>query len=204
MAVDFQTGDILLFSNKKFWFSRIVEWFTSSKYSHVGMVFKDPKFTEPTLEGLYLFESGTESTPDAENGRIKFGVQVQPLKEIIADYDGEVYYRKLTCDRDEVFYDNMAKIHSAVHNLPYDTDPIDMIRALNGQLDCNHLSEVQRETKYWCSALMAYAFVKLGYLPGSTPWTLILPKQFASNCADRLKFINCQLGDEILIHTDSD
>ena len=63
----FSTGDILLFEHKfdttsiKTSFMSILDegigWFSKSRYSHVGIVLKDPEFTSPHLKGLFLFES---------------------------------------------------------------------------------------------------------------------------------------------------
>lgn len=193
-SVDFQTGDVLLFHQERYWFSRVVEFFTDSKYSHVAMVLKDPEFTTPPLKGLYIFESGVESIPDAENGRIKFGVQIVPLEKIISEYPGNVYYRKLDCVRDEAFNEKMAKIHSNVHNISYDTDVADMIKAVM-HVD---VGDLQKQTTYWCSALLSYIFVELGFLPEDTPWTLITPKQFSSGYKNKLEMTGtCTLEDEV-------
>ncbi len=194
--LNLQTGDILLYHEKDFWFSSIVEWFTGSQYSHIAMVLKDPSFTCPPLKGLYIFESGEESIPDAENGRIKFGVQIVPLKEVVENYDGRIYLRRLKCDRNMDFYLKLAKAHSNVHNITYDTNAHDMEKAVRHY----YKGDVQKQTEYWCSALQAYLFTQLGFLPNNTPWTLILPVQFSSTGKDKLEFVNCELEKEVLIH----
>ena len=45
---EFQTGDLILFhtTSKTSWFGQFVQFFTASPYSHVGMILRDPKFTE--------------------------------------------------------------------------------------------------------------------------------------------------------------
>ena len=68
---DLQTGDIILFSNKKSWFSRLIEWKTQTKWSHVAIVLKDPTYINPSLQGLYIWESGAEKFGDSENKKKK-------------------------------------------------------------------------------------------------------------------------------------
>jgi hypothetical protein len=211
--LDLQTGDILLYHEKDFWFSRIVEYFTGSQFSHVAMVIKDPGFTEPPLKGLYIFESGEEAIPDSENGRKKFGVQIVPLEQVVQNYNGRIYLRRLKCIRDNKFDEKFKKIHSNVHNIKYDTNLSDMMKALrhdNSISNCIDKTEDkltdnigQKQTEYWCSALMAYVFTQLNFLPEDCQWTYIIPKQFSTEDTDSkyaLNLKNCELGEEILIH----
>ncbi len=75
-----ETGDLLLFK-ETWWFSRLIQYFTNSKYSHCGIIIKDPSFTDIPLQGLYLLEStGFLKTKDAEDNVSKFGVQLTPYK----------------------------------------------------------------------------------------------------------------------------
>ena len=91
-----KTGDILLFNEKSFWFSRLVEYWTGSPWSHVAIVLRDPTYLDPKLTGLYLWESGEEDFPDAEDHQMKFGVQITDLKKVISEYDGKIVVRKLS------------------------------------------------------------------------------------------------------------
>ena len=56
----FETGDIILFSNNyslwdiTTWPSFIVEYFSNSKYSHIGMILKDPTWLNKKLTNIYL------------------------------------------------------------------------------------------------------------------------------------------------------
>ena len=52
-----ETGDLILFHNTAS-ISCCIECFTCSKYSHIGMVLKDPIYFNKNLKGLYLWESG--------------------------------------------------------------------------------------------------------------------------------------------------
>ena len=187
---DLETGDIVLFHGNYF-FSYIVEYFTNSVYSHVGVVLKNPNLGDATFTGIYLLESEREDTPDPENNRIKKGVQIINLEEKMKHYKGRIYVRKLHCTRDKNFYEKIIKIHSTVHNIPYDLNPLDWIKAYY-KLD---IGNTQKENTYWCSALVSYVYVELGFLDKHISWTLISPKELSSS-SNKLKFINCVLDDD--------
>ena len=38
------------------------------------------------LKGYYVWESGWEGTPDPQDGKVKFGVQITPFEEIFQNY----------------------------------------------------------------------------------------------------------------------
>tara|TARA_B110000971_G_scaffold72321_1_gene74245 strand:+ start:1188 stop:1778 length:591 start_codon:yes stop_codon:yes gene_type:complete len=187
---ELETGDIILF-NGNYFMSHIIEYFTSSIYSHVGIILKNPDLGDATFEGIYLLESGRENTPDPENNRIKKGVQIINLEEKIKNFNGQIYVRKLHCTRDKEFYEKIKNIHSAVHNIPYDLNPIDWIKA-DLQLD---IGNTHKTNTYWCSALVTYVYVKLGFLDKNIPWSLISPQDLSSSC-NKLKFINCILDKD--------
>lgn len=187
---ELETGDIILF-NGNYFMSHIIEYFTSSIYSHVGIILKNPDLGDATFKGIYLLESGRENTPDPENNRIKKGVQIINLEEKIKNFNGQIYVRKLHCTRDKEFYEKIKNIHSAVHNIPYDLNPIDWIKA-DLQLD---IGNTHKTNTYWCSALVTYVYVKLGFLDKNIPWSLISPQDLSSSC-NKLKFINCILDKD--------
>ena len=187
------TGDIILFHGS-YIISRIIEFLAGTEYSHCGVIIKDPWFTPEKLKGLYVLESGSENIPDPENNRVKYGVQLTKLEYIINNYDGSLYIRKLECIRDEQFYNKITQIHSNIHNLPYDFDPIDWIKAF---FNIN-IGDVQKKNTFWCSALLSYFFVQLGFLEKDIPWTIISPAAFSGD-SKILKFINCKIDHEIII-----
>lgn len=188
------TGDIILFSGN-YIVSKAIEFVTDSIYSHVAVIIKNPKFIDKNLEdGLYIIESGTESINDPENNRKKFGVQLTKFDYIMKNYNGKIYYRKLNCIRNDTFYNNIYNIHSSVHNLPYDDNIIDLLKA---NLNLN-IGNTQKQNTFWCSALVAFIYVKLNFLDNSTPWTIIKPFDFCDK-SNKLVFKNCELDNEILL-----
>ena len=102
--LELQTGDLILFRGAS-WVSTILEYIGKSKYSHVGIVIKNPRFLNDNLEdGLYLLDSSFGSSPDIEDGRLKYGVQLHKLDDILAQCSpNSVYFRKITATRDQAF-----------------------------------------------------------------------------------------------------
>lgn len=211
---NFQTGDILLFEHiqpkKKMFFmdyifnfiDNVIKYCTESKYNHVGMIIKDPKWNA-NLKGYYLLESNSEPINDCEDNIKKFGVQLVPLEFILSEHYNHLYWRKLNCVRDKTFYDKLSNAHSIVYNKPYDLNIITWIKAgmLNDeQIDYdNHDKNIHKTNTFWCSALVSFIFVKLGYLKENTPWSIITPKELGTESTNCLQFINCKLDKEIKI-----
>lgn len=194
---EFETGDIILFSDRYIFPSALIKLFTESKYTHVGIILRDPTFTEKKLEGLYIFEStGLDNIKDVEDSKFKFGVQIRPFHEIYNSHPGEIYWRKLNIERNTEFYDKFITIHSDLHNKPYDTDPSDWFRAW---LDIDN--NKKRKDTFFCSAMVSYIYEQLGLLDESINWSIIRPKDLGTedtkNC--RLSFINCKVDNEKLI-----
>lgn len=199
-AIDFQTGDILLFSGKRCFIANLIKACTCSKYSHAAMVIKDPEFPNFKAKGIYMIESTTlDPLPDAENHIRKFGVQIHILKDVIRTYDGDVYWRKLHCNRDFDFYQSFNHFHSLVHNDPYDFNSVDwMEMALH-----MYLIDRQVRFEFVCSALVSYGLVVTGSLASDTPWTLIRPCDLGTESSIKrypLSFRKgCFLDDEVKI-----
>lgn len=190
-----QTGDILLYSTS-LWYSRIIEYFQGSKFSHIGIILKDPVYINEKLKGLYILESGSEDIPDPTDDKLKFGVQITPLEHTIKSYQnswmGNLYYRRLDCLRDQQFTENIKKIYHDVHNRPYDIDLSDWIKA-----DLKlHIGNEHKTNTFWCSALVSYIYCKMKFLK-NIPWTIISPKNFSYyEDNETLKFINSKLAPE--------
>ena len=121
------TGDLILYSTSK-WYSKIIEYFTGSKFSHISIILKNPIYLDKQLNGLYILESGLEPTRDPTDGKFKFGVQITKLSDVIKMYKdsnmGSLYYRKLTCERNDKFIDRIKNTYSVVkgadHVIPVD------------------------------------------------------------------------------------
>tara|TARA_B000000565_G_scaffold255828_1_gene238205 strand:+ start:4785 stop:5372 length:588 start_codon:yes stop_codon:yes gene_type:complete len=191
---DLQTGDLILF-NGNYFLSRFIELITGSIYSHTAIIVKNPNFLGEKYQGTYILESGYEDKKDVENNRTKFGVQLTNFEELLKNYNGKIYVRKLNCQRNQDFEQKVIDFHSDVHNLPYDLNPIDWFKA-KFNID---IGNIQKKNTFWCSALVSYFYVKLGFLTKDIPWTLIKPQDLSSS-SNKLKFINCTLTDDTPIN----
>jgi hypothetical protein len=205
----FQTGDILLFHHKNNFssvikglfslFTDLIMWWTRSKYSHCAIIVRDPKFMGEEKKGLYVLESSYENFEDIEDGEYKLGCELEKFDKVVGDYQkngGSVYWRKLNCERDNKFYEDLNEAHSVLHNRPYDLDIVDWVKVAFNINKGNN----QSKKRFWCSALVAYVYVKFGFLDKKTPWGLITAKMFGTEKQDnKLVFKNCSLDNEIQI-----
>lgn len=178
---DLKTGDLLLFcsnfsSGLFSYFTSMIKYGTHSNYTHIAMVLKDPDFIEPPLKGLYVWESGFEGSPDPQDNKIKIGVQITPLNEILESYknEGITILRKIDCKKNTFNKEKLKEIHSIVYDKPYDIMPMDWIRALI-KID----NKPQKTNRFWCSALIGYIYTKCGILNENTDWTIIRPSDFS-------------------------
>jgi hypothetical protein len=201
---ELDTGDIILYQTS-FWYSRLIEYFTSSPYSHISIVLKNPTWLDPELkEEYYLLESGGEVFPDAIHDKKVFGVQVISFNKVLDEYKnknyGHLYYRKLKTDisKNEI-HTKIKNIYKVIQGEPYDIDPSDWLVALkdlNEPLD--KISGYEKTNTFWCSALVAYIYSLLGFLDKNIPWTIISPSDFCYYNI-RLKYINCSLEKDKLL-----
>jgi hypothetical protein len=183
------TGDIILFSTNK-WYSDIIKFGDECIYTHCGIVLRDPTYIDPSLNGLYLLESGIEPFTDSTDHQYHFGVQIVPLIKVINEYvfkkEGSVYYRSLCFQRDENFEQRLLEVYQIVKDKPYNCNPLDWVEALLGI----HLFDRKLTTRFWCSALVAYIYVKLGIIDSHIDWTLITPREWGSNNNSKFVFLN--------------
>ena len=192
-----QTGDILLYHTTR-WYSRIIEWFSGSNYSHVAMILRDPTWLHPELKGLYILESGAEDVEDTLSHRYVYGVQIIPLEHVLNKYEkdpsiGYLYYSAMNCPRTSLWQDTLREVLLKVDGCRYDINIYDWLRA---GLRI-HIGETHRQSQFWCSALLSYVYVQLGMLDSQTPWTLVTPRQFSSLEKETLVFTEgCSLVPE--------
>jgi len=191
------TGDVLLFSGDQT-VSRCIEYFTGSKFSHVGMVLRDPTYIHPNLKGLYLWESGAEPLTDAEDGEYVYGVQIVSLEKALQEYKrGRVYYRKLSISG-ELDVERLKETHAKIHHHSYNLCPFDWIKA-DEYLNEGKVEDkiVDRETPkcVWCSALLGFIYVRMGWLNNDILFKYLAPEEWTSKYDAKMKY-NCVLDVE--------
>ncbi len=216
------TGDILLYNTTKYWYSRLIERFTSSDYSHVSMVLCRPTWLDPALceEEYYVLESGSERFPDAVSGDFKFGVQVCPMSKVWAEYAsqgyGHLYVRRIQFSDSnasaaaaaaaaERLVDGIKAAYAKVNGCPYDINPCDWIKCyFDESKTLSHIEATgqhdQKTTSFWCSALIAFILVVAGFLDKAVPWTVITPYDFSAFCKpQRLAFQGCAYDADTML-----
>lgn len=191
-----KTGDILLVSSHLSWnpisvFGLLIEWFTGRPYSHIGMILKDPTWIKPEMTGLYLWESSWHGTRDPQDDKIKLGVQITPLEEVLNERRCTFYIRQLKVGREKLTVPILKKIHKMVYEKPYDLHPIDWLEAYLRKDFCS-----RKEDRFFCSALVACIFTEAGILASDTDWSIIRPSDFDDN--NRLIWIDENPLDELI------
>lgn len=190
-----KTGDILLYNSNSF-ISRIIEYATQSKYSHVAIIIKDPVYINPSLKGIYILESGEENIPDVISKKKVIGVQLIPIEHVFESYEngyfGNLYYRKLNCNRNKSFYQKIGELIIKTDKIPYDLCISDWFCAKFNI----KIGKSQYTNRFWCSAFAAYIFVELSFLDKDLPWSMICPRQFSYYENMKLSFKNCSLDPE--------
>jgi hypothetical protein len=183
MNYNLNTGDVILYcgsKRKKTWFSifsSLIRYATHSYTTHIGMIVKDPDFTHTKLEGIYVWESGWEGTADPEDGKIKLGVQLTPIDQILKDTKKnniKLVTRKLNCPENTFTTEKLKEISSVVNNKPYDINPRDWFYAI-----FDNDENPQKTDSFWCSALIGYIYTKLGILENTTDWSILKPSDFS-------------------------
>lgn len=193
-----QTGDILLY-NSQYWYSRLIEWGSGSKFSHISIILRDPTFINDKLNGLYILESSYEDIPDSNTGEKVWGVQIIPLQHVLDEYQksyvGNLYYRRLETEKDESFYNKLKECVNHTEGDKYDLNPVDWFKA-EFQLD---VGNTRKENTFWCSALVGYVYCQLGFIDQDISWSILPPRKFSHFENDRLTYYNCILAPEKLI-----
>ena len=189
-VLDLDTGDILLFHTNKSCFGKLIQCCTCSEFSHVGIVLKNPTYIDKKLKGLFLLESGLEPFNDVVSNERKFGVQITRLCNVLKEYGkNNVYVRKLYTYK-PLDKERLKSIYEKVKNKPYDINPIDWIMA---DLGFHHRLGCDTDETFWCSALVGYVYVKMGFLNNPHDWSLLSPEDFSGKHR-HLNFNNCYLG----------
>jgi hypothetical protein len=204
------TGDLLLFRGKSFFPSTLIKYFTHSKYSHIGIVLRDPTYIDESLNGFYLLEAGYETFPDPVTGKCNLGVRISDLFKVINTYNGSIFWRQLHGNIDT---HKIKSIYEDIKHSNYDLNIFDAFEAgkdihisddklniyLSWLLPC--LFDHRRINKFVCSALVAYVYMRLGLLPTDIEWSRCEPGTFSYIENPNLKLIDAFLSKEIQIYS---
>lgn len=172
------TGDLVLFSCKNNFFSLAIQLITNSKWSHVGMVVKDPR-----QDVVYLWESTTLSDiKDIVDNKFKKGVQLVLLSERLANYQGIVAIRQLqgiNLTNDTQAMQELTRLRQELKDRPYEQHKLEL---LNATIDTfGDLFKNEKDlSSIFCSELVAEAYQRMGLLDLSEPSNEYTPKDFSA------------------------
>jgi hypothetical protein len=167
----------------KAWTSYIVRALTNSRWTHCGILWRDP----PNLpSGLYVIHS--DGTLD------DFGVQMDLFSQYVEEYPGKVFIYPI-CGVEPANFAPLEAIFKQTQDAGYDLYPPDIIRTLNGG-GCLWRA---RTTQYFvCSTYIAYVYEQLGLICPCNDWTLVRPKDLLES-PDKVHWQNCTFGDQVQI-----
>ena len=176
---ELDTGDILLWSSTNF-FSRLIQTFCNSSWSHVGMVVRFPG------DLLMLWESTLDD-------RVS-GVRLTPLSQSLCD---TVAVRKMHIERTPLLFESVMKVRKELNGRPFESDLMQMVCAsYDGPLGHNDTDLAS----LFCSELIAETLIRIGILGSSKPSNEYTPKDFSSEASAPLNLLgNVNLDDEIII-----
>jgi hypothetical protein len=185
------TGDIVLFSGANSIISNIVQITTSSIWTHVGIVIKDPDFlikSEGKKKGLYLLNSDGNYELDIESNTYRYGVQLVDLKKKVDNYDGLITVRHLlkVNEKHDMKENERRNImfksaYQTVFEKSYDYIPINLLVTYlhnHGYLFADNWINCRHTDYLFCSALVAYLYTITGILEKDTKWSMCMPNFF--------------------------
>ena len=169
----YKTGDLLFYKgDKNSVIDDLIMNVSDSPYSHVAMVIVNPPWNKQ-LKGPYLLQSSSNFIYSDEDKKEEKGVTLSSLPE---NLEG-VNIRRFDGIMDDA---KLAKVHDKVHHLPYDTSWWDWIKTGLYHLGFHSFHNDRHDTNFWCSALVAYIYVKMGILPEKTNWSNLAPGDLAT------------------------
>jgi cell wall-associated NlpC family hydrolase len=198
--MELDTGDLLLFRGNSL-LSYLLEFIGHSKYSHVGIIIKNPSFLHDSLEdGLYVWDASYGYTPEVEHNEIRYGVQIHKLDDILPLYQSHsVYVRKLHIERTDEMKKMLKKVHEEVHAKPYNLHIMDWIAAkYNMDHPLPPLSMWKHTSRFWCSALVAYIYHEMGWIE-DVNWSLVAPREFSSNETTGMITFTCNISVDSML-----
>lgn len=168
------SGDILLLSGRA-GMSRMVEFFCSAEFSHIGIIYRQNLESEPMV-----FES-VRHGDDTTDAMRAAGVRMVPLRSILSTFKGHaVAIRTLCFSKDMEPYrmhlrqhinKTLTSVHNELRNRKYKERYIDFFTSrfkLFGVVN-DDMSTV------FCSELVAYCYMKIGVIQSCLRTPCICP-----------------------------
>ena len=190
-----KTGDILLFSGKG-GISEGIKFFTLSKWSHVGMVYRLDD-SRDAKSSIFCWESTSLSNlRDADTGKLTKGVQRVELSERLercfaSGY--EISVRPLAKGLSDDMVRALNDFPHEVSGRPYEKDKIELLKAAYDGIFGDNREDL---SSLFCSELVAEAYQRMGLLTEKVPANEYTPKDFSSE-----RGLSLELGYSLLNET---
>ena len=189
-----KTGDILLFSGKG-GISDGIKFFTVSKWSHVGMVYKLDNPLDPK-GSVFCWESTTLSDiRDVDSGKLTKGVQrVELSRRVERCFSSgyEISIRPLS----KALTDNMIlALNDFRHEIsghPYEKNKIELLRSVYDGIFGNSREDL---SSLFSSELLAEAYQRMGLLKDIPPSNEYTPKDFSTEKSLSLELVYALQND---------
>lgn len=192
-----KTGDILLFSGK----SRIsegIKFFTLSKWSHVGMVYKFESELDPK-GSVFCWESTSMcNVADADTGKLTNGVQRVEWSERLERCFAEGYEISVRPLSKSLTNDMVRALNNFRHEVsgrPYEKNKLELIKSAWDSILGDNNEDL---SSLFCSEMIAEAFQRMGLLTEEMPSNEYTPKDFSSEKQLVLE-LGYGIGNEIAI-----
>lgn len=200
---DLKTGDLILFSGDSF-FSGVIQLATKSRWSHVGIIYRDE-----SQDIVFLFQSHSLKFKDVSSGRMKRGVQLNTFSSILSSYHkydrAKVAVRHLnqpvTKEREQKF----LNFRKSVEDRDYESNELEILKAgWDGYFGKN---KEEDWSGFFCSELVAEAYQAMDILKsnesGSWPSNEYTPADFSQKYSKYLDLnAGYGFGDEIFFFGD--
>jgi len=168
-----RTGDIALFDGKGA-VSCLIKWFSRGDWSHVGLILRLDEW-----DCVLLWESTTLSdVADVESGKPRKGVQLVPLRNRIAGYDGRLAIRRIQKELPSDKKAELARFRTMVRGRPYEESLIELAKAAwDGPFGKN----TPDLSSLFCSEGVAAALQFIGLIGESIPSNEYTPDDFGTD-----------------------
>jgi len=182
--------DIFIFEGRSFP-SRIIQFFTRSPYSHVGMAYRAVEGQGP----IFLWHSTSLNMASGymDNNHVK-GVQLVELSTAIKNYKGRVYYRQFLSDT-PIAKSEINDLRDLYKNTPYEHNLLRLLSAGTPWRWRKKWSKRAQSTIF-CSELLTGVFKALGKMNGGYSPEETSPKDYGENT---LVWIDANLGEIVEI-----
>lgn len=173
---------------------------TDDMFSHAGMIVTSDILDDPRVKPgkIYIWESTLSGrlTDGVKNvdGKVKFGVQLRDFDKVMKGYDNNKHTRIAVCSHKSI--PNLTPMRKRlfteffkrVNGTGYDFNPRSLLSAA---VPCFRQETTRKEdnSRLFCSELVAYTWINMGFLPYEVEAKHVLPQDFIGDDADGMPCI---------------